>query len=190
MRHDRYDALMWNAYIDVNLAHPLLAAALQFALLGTLGEVVSIRVRGNKVPWGPTAFALKVLGWALLGVYIKFMFVTASSGVAGFASYLGVSWLSVERSLPNAFVTSALMNIMLGPSMVILHRLWDNAVAAWTGDKAQGWAGIQKAMGTLVWLWIPLHTFTFTQVREVRIGIAALLSLVLGIVLGLTSKRR
>ena len=73
--------------------------------------------------------------------------------------------------------------------MVVIHRLMDIGIDRLVGIAPIGWRGIDVAMLTLLWLWIPLHTFTFTQAPEVRIGIAAVLSLVLGVVLGWTARR-
>jgi hypothetical protein len=81
------------------------------------------------------------------------------------------------------------MNLMLGPSMVILHRLIDNAIDRTLRQPPLGWVGLAKGLQTLLWLWIPLHTLTFLQPAEVRIGMAAALSLVLGVVLGLAAKK-
>jgi hypothetical protein len=78
---------------------------------------------------------------------------------------------------------------MLGPSMVIWHRLIDNAIDRTLRQPPLGWVGLAKGLQTLVWLWIPLHTLTFLQPAEVRIGMAAALSLVLGVVLGLAAKK-
>ena len=51
-------------------AHPLLSAACQFALLGTLGEVVaaSLRSRRLALPCSLLELMAKVLAWALLGL--------------------------------------------------------------------------------------------------------------------------
>ena len=54
------------------LAHPYLSAALQFGLLGTLGEGVaaSLRARRLTLPCSVPQLLLKVVAWAILGLVI------------------------------------------------------------------------------------------------------------------------
>ncbi|MBI5609992.1 MAG: hypothetical protein HY902_14050 [Deltaproteobacteria bacterium] len=186
------DTPMWQTYLDLVGRHPLLMAFGQFALLGTAGEVLSARLRSGSAPLrlGPPRLLLKVLGWGALGMYIKFMFVTAAAGVPALVGYGALPAAWAEPGLPNALATSTLMNVMLGPAMVLLHRVIDNAIDRALGHPPLGWAGLDKALATLGWLWIPLHTLTFLQPKEVRIGMAAALSLVLGAVLGLAGRAK
>ncbi|MCM2324433.1 MAG: hypothetical protein NDJ90_14340 [Oligoflexia bacterium] len=172
---------MLTHYLRLSAEHPFFLAFVQFAILGTAGEVLAVMVRQRSRSYDFLRWrtALKALGWGLLGIYIKLMFLTASAGVDAIAHY----------GLPSnafflAFFRSTLMNVMLGPSMMILHRVADNAIDRLVGVQPAGWTGFGKSLGTLLWLWIPLHTFTFLQAPEVRIGLAAVLSLVLGIVMG------
>lgn len=187
---------MWEWYLSTVTDHPFLAAAVQFALLGTLGELLSTRIREGT--WGamlrPARILLKAVGWAALGIYIKLMFLTAAAGVKALAQYgvlpaAAAAPEGVAEGILAAFAASTLMNLMLGPSMMILHRLSDNAIDRLLSAPLAGWKGLDKGMLTLVWLWIPLHTITFAQPLEVRIGVAALLSMVLGIVMGWTNRR-
>lgn len=182
---------MWQAYLKVSSEHAFAAAFVQFLLLGTLGEVLSTMLREGqrRYPFSAVKTALKALGWGLLGLYIKVMFLTATAGVASLAAhgYLPKSVLAPQATgeiVLAAFVVSVLLNVLLGPSMMIVHRLTDNAIDRLLEGKSHGYAGLARSLETLLWLWIPLHTFTFTQARELRIGIAAVLSLLLGLVLG------
>lgn len=183
---------MWAAYLLLVTEHPLAMAFAQFALFGTAGEVLSakIRQRGAGFSLGIPKLALKALGWGLLGIYIKAMFVTAAAGVHALVLYGALPTETAEPGLPAAVATSVLLNVMLGPSMVLLHRGLDNAIDRLLGHRPLGWAGIGKGLATLAWLWIPLHTLTFLQPKEVRIGVAALLSMVLGVVLGWSARPR
>lgn len=180
---------MWASYLALVRDHPLAMAFGQFAVLGTAGEVLSARIRGGSAAaMGPAKLALKALGWGLLGLYIKGMFVTAAAGVSGLVAYGALPAAAAAPGLLGALATSTLMNAMLGPSMVILHRLLDNAIDRALGQPPLGWAGLEAGMRTLLWLWIPLHTLTFLQPQELRVGMAAALSLVLGVVLGLAAR--
>ena len=71
------------------------------------------------------------------------------------------------------------MNLQFGPFLVIAHRLLDNAIA-----RKNNWANIDKGMLSLLWFWIPAHTLTFILPKPFQIGLAALWSVVLGLILG------
>lgn len=185
---------MWTAYVTFCKTHMYLAAFVQFLILGTVGEVLSVMMRtgSRRYPFTAAKTALKAVGWGLLGIYIKAMFLAAGAGTAALAASLALPLPSPEAGfgarLLLALGTSTLMNVMLGPSMMLIHRLEDNAIDRALGHSGIGWVGLDRSMATLIWLWIPLHTFTFTQAPEVRIGIAAMLSMVLGIVMGWTAR--
>ena len=162
------------------MAHPLLSAALQFGLLGTLGEGVaaSLRERRLTLPCTPLQFLMKALAWALLGLVIKAGFV----GMRGFAAALlqhGLLPAAWGSGLPWAFLLSVLTNTFFGPQMMLFHRLEDNLILG-----RRGFQGLGPALRTLAWFWIPAHTLTFSLVPELQVGLAALWSLALGIILG------
>lgn len=175
-----------NSYRLWVLAHPYLSAAIQFGLLGTLGELVaaSLKARRPTLPCTPLQLLLKVLAWALLGLVIKAGFV----GMKGFTRALldhhilpaflssGIGW---------AFSLSTLTNLFFGPQMMLFHRLEDNLIL-----RRRGFEGMMPAIRTLVWFWIPAHTLTFSLPPEFQVGLAALWSLALGVILGLGSSRR
>ena len=83
-----------------------------------------------------------------------------------------------------AFSLSFLTNAMFGPLLMFLHRSSDNLIA-----KARGYAGINKSLATLAWFWVPAHTVTFSLPVDFQIGLAALWSVALGIIMGFTKRR-
>jgi hypothetical protein len=167
-------------------AHPFLSAAIQFGVLGTLGEMLaaSLRSRRPSLPCTPLQLPAKVLAWALLGLVIKAGFV----GMKGFTHALldhhilptflgfGLGW---------AFTLSFLTNILFGPQMMLFHRLEDNLIMG-----RRGFDGMLPALRTLVWFWIPAHTLTFSLPVEFQVGLAAIWSLALGLILGWADMRR
>ncbi len=174
-----------SAYIQWVTQHPFQSAALQFALLGTLGEVVAASVRKRRAALPCTALQLvwKALAWALLGLVIKGGF----TGMKGFTQALldkGMLPGFLAHGLGKAFVVSVLTNVFFGPQMMAFHRLEDNWIL---GER--GFAGLDRAWWTLVWFWIPAHTVTFALPPEYQIGLAALWGLVLGVILGLSKGR-
>lgn len=172
-------------YIGWVTAHPLSSAAAQFALLGTLGEALSLLVRKKPLSalgaWWRVL--LKIGGWGLLGVVIKYGF----TGMKGFVDALIAKAMlppAGHGSLLWAFLVSLFTNVFFGPQMMLFHRLED-CLIAWKWDLA----GLKKAWLTLLWFWVPAHTVTFSLPAEFQIGLAALWSVVLGLIMGLTSAR-
>jgi hypothetical protein len=169
------------AYVLWVTAHPLLSAALQFALLGTLGEVLasSLRARRATLPCAWPQLAAKALAWALLGLIIKLGF----TGMRGFTQALldkGYLPTALSTGVGKAFAVSLLTNLFFGPQMMAFHRLEDNLIL---GER--GYLGIEKAWLTLIWFWVPAHTLTFSLGPDYQVGLAALWGLVLGLILGI-----
>ena len=173
-----------NSYRLWVLAHPFLSAALQFGLLGTFGEVVaaSLKVRRPALPCTALELAAKVLAWALLGLVIKAGFV----GMKGFTHALldhHILPAFLGTGLGWAFALSSLTNLFFGPQMMLFHRLEHNLIL-----RRRGFEGMMPAIWTLGWFWIPAHTLTFSLPVEYQVGLAALWSLVLGLILGLRAR--
>ncbi len=167
-------------------AHPLLSAALQFGLLGTLGELLAagLRARRPALPCTLPELLAKVAAWALLGLVIKAGFV----GMRGFTLAL-----LDHRMLPAflgsgvglAFALSALTNLFFGPQMMLFHRLEDNLIL-----RRRGFEGMGPALWTLLWFWVPAHTLTFSLPVDFQVGLAALWSVILGTILGTAASHR
>jgi len=172
-----------NWYIELVKSAPILTAMVQFAVLGTFGDIVA-RWLGERrlfMPFDARSVVLKMLEWAALAVCIKYAFV----GFNGFADVLTGHGLLPELGLFwHAFAVSAFMNLQFGPFLVIAHRLLDNAIAG-----RPNWANLDKGLLTLLWFWIPAHTVTFMLPRELQIGLAALWSVALGALLGFYNRR-
>ncbi|MEA1885412.1 MAG: hypothetical protein U9N62_12990 [Thermotogota bacterium] len=168
---------MW---IDFVKTYPILSAMVQFAVLGTIGELFGASIRKGRLTFFSFKITLgKMLIWAILSVMIKYSFV----GFTGF-----VNGLVAHGMLPNfflAFFISAFMNVLFGPVMIFSHRVMDNFL-----EKKQNWKGIKGAMLTLLWFWIPAHTVTFLLPEIWRITLAAVWSVVLGIILGFFNREK
>ena len=170
-------------YVSIVKAHPITSAMAQFAVLGTLGEVLSKWLGARRIfsPFGPRATLLRMLGWAALAVCIKYAFTGFISFVDGLVSHGLLPELS---SAGRAFAVSLSMNLQFGPFLVIAHRLIDNAI-----DGRPNWAGLDKGLLSLLWFWVPAHTVTFLLPPDFRIGLAALWSLALGVILGFYARK-
>lgn len=170
-------------YLTLVKARPIFTAMVQFAVLGTLGDMASkcLIERRFFMPFGRSILIFKMLAWALLAVCIKYAF----TGFNGFVDALAAHGLLPELGTAGrAFAISLSMNLQFGPFLVIAHRLLDNAIAG-----KSNWENLDKGMLSLLWFWIPAHTVTFILPRDYQIGLAALWSVVLGLILGFYNRK-
>ena len=167
-------------------SNPILSAFIHFAILGTLGEFISHLIR-NKHAAGfgsPAVIAGKVLAWAVLGIVIKYGF----AGMKGFVAALlehGMLPAFMNEGVARAFAVSTATNVFFGPQMMFFHRLEDNLIL-----RRSDYSGMKKPLLTLLWFWIPAHTITFSLPPDFQIGLAAVWSVALGIILGLAAPKR
>ncbi len=112
---------------------------------------------------------------------IKYAFI----GFQGFVESL-INKITFHNSsgIGKSFAISTSMNLQFGPFLVIMHRLMDNLIAG-----KQNWKNLDKGFYSLLWFWIPAHTITFILPKEFQIGLAALWSLALGIILGFYNRK-
>lgn len=167
-----------NWYIELVKAYPILTAMIQFAVLGTLGDLISKWIIKKKIyqPYTVSVLILKMGEWALLALFIKYAFI----GFHGFVDTLIMNNYLPELSpIGYAFAVSLAMNLQFGPFLVIIHRILDNAVM-----KVKNWENIDKSLFSLLWFWLPAHTVTFMLPKPFQIGLAAVWSVVLGLILG------
>jgi len=167
-----------DTYITFVKTYPLISAMIQFAILGTLGDMIAKCLQKGQLfmPYSLLTLLLKMLEWALLAICIKYAFV----GFQGFVDVLEAHEMIPELgTFGRAFAVSVSMNLQFGLLLVILHRFLDNVVAG-----ESNWMNLDKGMKSLVWFWIPAHTITFMLDKPYQIGLAALWSVVLGIILG------
>lgn len=170
-------------YIEFVTNWPLLSAMLQFSVLGTLGDVIAKWIIEGRIskPFGLATLLAKMLEWAILAVLIKYAF----TGFAGF-----VDSLVQHKMLPElggwgrAIAISVSTNLQFGPFLVLMHRLLDNLIA-----RKSNWANIDKGFMSLLWFWIPAHSVTFALPKPYQIGLAALWSVALGVILGFYNRK-
>ena len=144
-----------NLYLDFVKAYPIISAMIQFAILGTLGDIVSFWIVRKRIfsPYDLKTILLKMFEWALLAIFIKYAFV----GFNGFVeSLITHNYFPNLNGLGKSFAISTSMNLQFGPLLVLLHRLLDNLIA-----RQNNWKNIDKGFYSLLWFWIPAHTITF-----------------------------
>ncbi|MFP4458203.1 MAG: hypothetical protein ACLFSQ_01300 [Candidatus Zixiibacteriota bacterium] len=172
-------------YINFAKNYPILSGMLQFAILGPIGEFIAAKIRGKKWQYTAIQTILKGVGWAILAIFIKYVFV----GFGGFVKELVGHNMLPQAFEPNAgakaqpflfaFSKSFFTNVMFGPVLFFVHRFFDNVI-----ESKKDYSGLDKALLTLLWFWIPAHTITFVLPGHFQMGLAALWSIVLGIILG------
>ena len=107
-----------DTYLALVRAQPLAMAMLQFAVLGTLGDLLGAWLAARRVHWplGGGLWWRKMAKWALLAVPIKVAFV----GYAGFVQALAAhGWLPAGEPLLLALATSVAINLQFGPLLVL-----------------------------------------------------------------------
>lgn len=173
-----------NWYLTFVKTHGLLSAIIQFAILGTLGEFISRWIVAKKFhnPFTGLETLWKMTEWGILAIMIKYAF----AGYQGFIDHLiAQQYLPPMSGLMRSFALSVSMNLQFGLLLVIFHRVLDNLF-----KKNKNWDNIDKGLYSLLWFWIPAHTITFTLPKNYQIGLAALWSVVLGIILGFFNRKR
>lgn len=174
-------------YINAVTSHPILTAIVQFAILGSLGEAIAKMIINKKCYW-PFSFqstVWKMIVWSILAVAIKYAFTGMKGYIITLVEHNFLPDLCLENKLLHAFTTSFFVNIQFGFFMVIFHRFLDNLV-----ETTKNWKGLDKGMLCMIWFWIPAHTITFSLPKEFQIGLAALWSVVLGVLLGYFNKSK
>lgn len=174
-----------NLYLSWVQANPILSTIIQFAILGTIGEIISkwLVQKSFKYPFTFPMTLWKMAVWAVLGVGTKYAF----QGFSGFVNALIAKnmWPDFQAgTFGYAFSLSALMNLQFGLFLVIMHRVLDNLP-----EKKKNWKNLDKSMYSLLWFWIPAHTVTFLVQDALRIGLAALWSIALGLILGFFNRK-
>lgn len=180
--------------LELTARHPYLLGFLKFAVLATMGELLVIRISAGR--WkAPRGLWARVFVWGVVGVLVALMFPLF---------YAGILAVTAKGLLPTAqgwfgrflaaFWASAIMNLTFGPVFMAAHRISD----AWIDARFSGSeAGFGEIVGAIDWMrflrfivgrtipffWIPAHTITFLLPTEYRVLIAAMLSIVLGVIL-------
>ncbi len=172
-------------YLDWVRSNVLLSAFVQFAVLGTLGELAGVLAAKRKPSARVLEWLLKALVWGLIGIVVKYAF----TGFGGFVEALAHKGFLPEAVLEVpilfAFAKSFATNAQFGFLLMLLHRTTDNWIAG-----TKGYAGIGKSFATLAWFWIPAHTLTFALPADWQIGLAALWSVALGLIMGFTKRAK
>jgi hypothetical protein len=177
------EGLMLQSYIEFVNAHPLLSSILQVGILGMSGELAVARMKHGYWTFrdlGAKKLVLKSGVWSCLGLITIYAFT-------GYPAYIDAVidkgiWLKSAQTnvLIRALSISLFLNLLFGPLPMLFHR-WTNS---WIDSKPMDWESLQKAWMTILWFWIPAQTITFCLPKDFQVGLAAVWSIALGIILG------
>ncbi|PKL24203.1 MAG: hypothetical protein CVV47_10660 [Spirochaetae bacterium HGW-Spirochaetae-3] len=167
----------------------LLSAFIQFAVLGSLGEALGVvasgkRASGRRSSANAFAWLAKAVVWGILGILVKYSFTGYKGFLAALVDKGFLPEAFEEITILRALSLSVLTNSMFGPLLMFLHRTTDNLIS-----RTHGYKGIERSLATLAWFWAPAHTITFALPYEYQIGLAALWSVALGLIMGFTKRK-
>ncbi len=189
-------------FIEVTQAHPFLMGFVKLAVLATMGELLALRIINKK--WlKPQGIQYRAFIWGLLGMSFVIVFEVFAGGTR-YILQTGLVPLSSTNNLTFALLTSTIMNVTFGPTMMAFHRITDTYI-----DNMYSLAGTTKRLAsfreindidwgnfvsfvilkTIPIFWIPAHTITFLLPPEFRVLMAAFLSIALGGILAFAKRK-
>jgi hypothetical protein len=188
-------------FIMTTTNHPYLMGFAKFAIMASMGELLSIRIISKK--WiVPTGMIYKAIVWGFVGILIVLMFGLFSEGVIGIEKKgLIFSTSGFAGKLLQAFSNSVLMNLTFAPVFMAAHRISDTWIDLRAVNKDTSFSMVIDKINwqefirfvvckTIPFLWIPAHTITFMLSAQYRVIMAAYLSIVLGLILAYARRRK
>ena len=135
-------------------------------------------------PFPLSMLPVKMAIWAVLGLLIRWVFVSFALLIPAQAAQ-GLLPQACGRpgSFAFAVAVSLQLNLFFSPLLMYLHRAMDNL-----SSRRWNWAGMETAIASIVWFWLPAHTVTFLLGENFRVAFAALLGVALGAILGFANR--
>ena len=202
----------WDWFIRATKHHGLLMSFFKFAILGTFGEMLSLRIKEGVYYKEGFGLLPKLLIWGVLGVVIASAMTIFKTGTIklldGGFHFDGKAalWFANDLSWGKFFVAlciSVLMNTLFAPVFMTFHKITDIHIAE-TGGTLKGFFSkpleIQKTMAekinwniqygfvfkkTIPLFWYPAHTITFLLPGTLQVLFAAALGVALGVILSI-----
>ena len=202
----------WTWFIETTKAHGLLMSFFKFAILGTFGEMLALRIREGVYIKKGFGLLPKLLIWGVLGVVIASAMTIFKAGTVklldgGFhLNGKAAEWFAGDLSWGKFFVAlcvSVLMNTLFAPVFMTFHKITDIHIAE-TGGTLKGFFSSPLKIGealskkinwniqygfvfakTIPLFWYPAHTITFLLPPTLQVLFAAFLGVVLGVLLSI-----
>jgi hypothetical protein len=202
-------------YEQVNTAHAYLMSFLKFAILATFGECLGLRLRSGKYNKPGFGILPRAIVWGFLGVVIKVAFVIFAEGAPVMLKTMGVNFPAGDPAdvlrtpgfsgikLLAAFAVGTTLNLLFAPVFMAFHRITDTHIQR-TGGTLQGfftWIPVGRIIKEINWydfwdfvlkktiplFWIPAQTLNFMLPENYRILVAAIYSIILGILMSMAA---
>lgn len=204
---------LYEWYKEFNAAHGMVMSFLKFGILSTMGEMLGCRISSGRYVSPNFGVLPRMIVWGVLGMGINMAMIIFSKGTPMFMEYMGMesaaqAFVAEEFTMNKLWVALAVsvaMNTIFAPVFMTLHKITDAHIAANSGSlralitpipMAERFAAInwQAQWGfvfkkTIPLFWYPAHTITFLLPAEQRVLFAALLGIVLGVLLALSTKK-
>ena len=202
----------WDWFNMTTKNHGLLMSFFKFAILGTFGEMLALRIREGVYIKKGFGLVPKMLVWGVLGVVIASAMTIFKTGTVklldgGFhLNGKAAEWFAGDLSWGKAFVAlcvSVLMNTLFAPVFMTFHKITDIHIAE-TGGSLKGFFSSPLKIGealskkinwdiqygfvfakTIPLFWYPAHTITFLLPGTLQVLFAAFLGVVLGVLLSI-----
>ena len=202
----------WEWFNTTTANHGLLMSFFKFALLGTFGEMLALRIREGVYLKKGFGLLPKLLVWGVLGVVIASAMTIFKTGTVklldgGFhLDGKAAEWFAGDLSWGKVFVAlfvSVLMNTLFAPVFMTFHKITDIHIAE-TGGSLWGFLShrlrIRETLSkkinwdiqygfvfakTIPLFWYPAHTITFLLPGTLQVLFAAFLGVALGVILSI-----
>lgn len=191
--------------------HGLIMSFFKFAILGTFGEMLALRIRKGLYYEQGFGILPKMLIWGILGVVIASAMMIFKTGTVfllekGFKISDAGIWFAGALSWGKVFVAlcvSVLMNTLFAPVFMTFHKITDIHIQEIGGTLIGFFSSPLKIRDTMAnkidWntqvgfiflktiplFWYPAHTITFLLPGNYQVIFAAFLGVVLGLILSI-----
>ncbi|MFH1867170.1 MAG: hypothetical protein ABIJ81_03785 [Patescibacteria group bacterium] len=182
-----------DTFIAWTRAYPYLMGFAKVALLATFGECLRHRISLGQ--WLPDKVFLRFVVWGVFGVWFTAAFPFVDGGVKTIMA--GNLW----PDLWSSFSMSLWINLFSGYafSMMLVHYWIDHMIKC--GYFLEPWYMFSLHYGngrewakvvilSIIFFWLPAHTFTFSLPPIWRVICAAYLAVFLGLILSFATKRQ
>ncbi len=204
----------WDWFNETTKNHGLLMSFFKFAILGTFGEMLALRIREGVYLKKGFGLLPKMLVWGVLGVVIASAMTIFKTGAVklldgGFhLNGKAAEWFEGDAPLTwgkasVALCVSVLMNTLFAPVFMTFHKITDIHIAE-TGGSLWGFLShrlrIRETLSkkinwdiqygfvfakTIPLFWYPAHTITFLLPGTLQVLFAAFLGVALGVILSI-----
>lgn len=204
---------VYDWYKTFNAEHGMIMSFLKFGILSTMGEMLGHRISTGAYFSKTFGIVPRAIVWGFLGMGISMAMTIFSVGTPAFLVKLGMENAVQAFASPDftwakvlvALSVSVAMNTIFAPVFMTFHKITDAHIARCGGSvkalitpipmaemfaninwNAQ-WGFVFKK--TIPFFWYPAHTITFLLPAEQRVLFAAVLGIVLGVLLAVSTKK-